>query len=183
MHLASGNIAVQRSVLPAGEAGVDITVAKMQQMAPGLGAPQMKDLGDSLFPDTPVKVGETWRKTGQITPLGPTMPVTVTNSRTLDAVTNDGGIQMARISGYGESRFRSNPMNLSPGGGQGTQMTVAVPDLRLTATSTEFLNLGAGRLIRGDYDFSFLTRVSVGAGAQTQEGSIEARLHATVQAR
>ncbi len=156
-------------------------MTNLQQVAPGLGAPQMRNVGDAIFPDAPVKVGETWRKYAQVAPFGPSMPpITVSSSRTLDSVSNEGGVQLARISGYVESRFRSNPVTVSPGG---TTMTVAVPDLRETVTSTEFFDIGAGRLVRGEYDLSFMLRASVGSGAQTQEGSVEARLQATVHAR
>ena len=63
------------------------------------------------------------------------------------------------------------------------RVTVAITDLSETITSTEFFNIAAGRLLRGDYDVSFTMRASAGAGAQTKEGSIEARMHLTVQAR
>ncbi|MFB3880354.1 MAG: hypothetical protein ACE149_03775 [Armatimonadota bacterium] len=156
--------------------------SKLQQMVPGLGAPQLQNMGEAIFPDTPIRVGESWRRSDQLTPLGATMPITVTSSRTLDSVTDEAGIKMARISGYSEARFRSNPVSISPGGSGGS-MTVGVPDLRQTLTSTEFFDLGAGRLVRGDYDLSFMTRVSVGMQGQNQEAGIEARFHATVQAR
>jgi len=155
---------------------------QIQQMIPGLGTPQMQNMGAPIFPEGPVRVGETWRRSDQLMPLGPAMPITVTSSRTLDSVTDEGGIRLARISGYAESRFRSNPVSISPGGANGG-MTVGIPDLRQTVTSTEFFDLGAGRLVRGDYDFSFMTRVSVGVQGQNQEAGIEARFHATVQAR
>jgi hypothetical protein len=94
-------------------------------------------------------------------------------------------MEMARISGYTEARFRADslPLPMGMGAGEGGGMTIGVPDLRHTITSTEFFNVGAGRLVRGDYDFSFTTRVSVGMQGQSQEASVEARLHATVQAR
>jgi hypothetical protein len=155
---------------------------QIQQIIPGLGTPQMQNMGEPIFPDGPVKVGETWRRSDQLMPLGPTLPITVTSSRTLDSVTDEAGIKMARISGYAESRFRSDPVSVSPRGANGG-MTVGIPDLRQTVTSTEFFDLGAGRLVRGDYDFSFMTRVSVGMQGQNQEAGIEARFHATVQAR
>jgi hypothetical protein len=160
-------------------------MANMQQMIPGLEAPQMQNLGDPIFPDSPVRVGETWRKYSQVAPLGPALPVTVSSSRTLDSVSNEGGIELARISGYTEARFRANslPLPMGMGAGEGGGMTVGVPDLRHTITSTEFFDVGAGRLVRGDYDFSFMTRVSVAMEGQSQEASVEARLHATVQAR
>ena len=159
-------------------------MANMQQMIPGLGVPQTQNLGDPFFPEAPVRVGETWRKYSQVAPLGPTLPVTVSSSRTLDSVSNEGGIEMARISGYTEARFRANslPLPMGMGAGEGG-MTVGVPDLRHTITSTEFFDVGAGRLVRGDYDLSFMTRVSVGMQGESQEASVEARLHATVQAR
>jgi hypothetical protein len=160
-------------------------LANMQQMVPGLGPPQTQNLGDPLFPESPVRVGETWRKSSQLLPLGPTLPFTITSSRTLDSLSNEAGLQMARISGYAEARFRAGslPLPLGIGAGEAGGMTIGVPDLRHTMTSTEFFNVGAGKLIRGDYDFSFMTRVSVGMQGQNQEASLEARLHATMQAR
>jgi hypothetical protein len=155
----------------------------MQQLVPGLGAPQLQNLGDAIFPDAPVKVGETWRKYTQLAPLGPTMPITVSSSRTLDSVSSEAGIQLARISGYTEARFSANSIPLPTAPGGGPAMTVGVPEMRHTVTSTEFFNVGAGRLVRGDYDFSFITRLSLGAAGHTQQSSVEARLHATVQAR
>ncbi len=156
-------------------------VANMQQVAPGLAAPQLRNLDTAVFPDTPVKVGDTWRKNEQLSPMGPSMPVTVTSSRTLDSVSTEGGVRLAKISGYTESRFRSGAMPISPGGG--AQVTVSIPDLRHTVTSTEYFDIDAGKLMRGDYDLSFIVRASAGMGGQTQEGSVEARMHVTVHAR
>jgi hypothetical protein len=160
-------------------------MANIQQMIPGLGVPQTQNLADPIFPETPVRVGETWRKYSQVAPLGPALPVTVSSSRTLDSVSNEGGIEMARISGYVETRFRANslPLPMGMGGGEGGGLTVGIPDLRHTVTSTEFFDVGAGRLVRGDYDFSFMTRVSVTMEGQSQEASVEARFQAARPAR
>lgn len=158
-------------------------IANMQQMIPGLGVPQTENLGRPLLPEKPVVVGETWQEHSQVAPFGPALPVTVSSSRTLDSVSSDGGIELARISGYSEARFRANSLPLPMGMGAGEGFTVGVPDLKHTITSTEFFDVGAGRLVRGDYDFSFISRFSIGMQGQSQEASVEARLHATVQKR
>jgi hypothetical protein len=156
-------------------------LAGMGQMVPGLGPPQFKNLGDPMFPDHPVKVGETWRRSVQVSPFGPQMPVTVTSSRTLDSYADQGGIGLAKISGHAEARLRANPMTVGP---EDAGMTVSVPEMRETITSTEFFNPTAGRLVRAHYDVSFVTNVSFsGAGEGPQEAGLEARLHATIQAR
>ncbi len=161
-------------------------VSDMMKMFPGMGPGGMQNMSEPLLPDTPVKVGDTWRKTTQLTPFGAEMPITITVSHTLDSVSTEGGIRMARISGYSETRFRASelplPMGLIPGDGSG--VSIGIPDMRQTVTSTEFFDVDAGRLFRGDYDLSFMTRVSVSMqGQKSQEASVEARAHAMVQAR
>jgi len=153
----------------------------MQQMVPGLGTPQLKNLGEPLFPDKPVQVGETWRRSVSVMPLGPTMPVTVTTSRTLDSYSGVAAMGLAKISGYSETTFRANPMTVGPAE---SQMTVSMPEMKQTLTSTEFFNVTEGRLVRADYISSLVTRVSFAAGGQgQQEAGLEARFSATVQAR
>jgi hypothetical protein len=165
---------------------IDVTMPNLQgmpglpQLPPGLQTPQLQNLGDPIFPDAPVKVGETWRRSTQVSPFGPSMPITITSSRTLDSYSNTGGMALAKISGFSEARFRMNPMTVSPGE---QSVTVGVPDMRKTVTSTEFFNPSEGKLVRADYDVSFNMRVSVGTGAQTQPGSLEARFRTSVQAR
>ncbi len=156
-------------------------LAGMEKMAPGLGAPQLKDLGDPLFPDHPVAVGETWRRSIQVTPFGPTMPLTVTSSRTLDSYTEQGGIGLARISGYTDARLRASAMPVGPAD---SGMALSVPEMRERITSTEFFNPTAGRLVRAHYALSFVTNMSFSGGNEgQQEVGVEARLNATIQAR
>lgn len=150
----------------------------LQQAAPGLPIGQLPQGTEQLFPDAPVSVGETWRKSAQFTPFGPTMPITLTTSRTLDSVSEEGGI--AKISGYSEARFQAPQVNMSPGG---TEVGVAVPQLRQTIASTEFFDTSRGRLLRADYDMSFSTLVAITAGEEKRDGGAEARFHITVQAR
>jgi hypothetical protein len=156
------------------------SLSELQEVAPGLGTPRLEGLGEALFPDHPVRVGESWRRATQMTPLGPSMPVTVTSSRTLDELTEQGGLSLARISGYSEARFRASPMTVSPGE---QDITVSVPEMLQTITSTEFFNTTAGRLVRADYTMSMSSTFGVGVGGQQQEAGLEARLQVTVQAR
>lgn len=156
-------------------------LAGIQQMIPGMGSPQLKNLGEAMFPETPVKVGETWRRSVMVMPLGPTVPVTVTTSRTLDSYSGAEAMGLAKISGYSETTFRVNPMSVGPGE---SQITVAMPEMRQTLTSTEFFNVPEGRLVRADYISSLKTRVSFAAGEQgQQEAGLEARFTATLQSR
>jgi len=156
-------------------------LAEMQQMVPGLGAPQLKNLGEPLFPEGPVQVGETWRRSVTMMPLGPTMPVTVTTSRTLDSHGDTGPMGLAKISGYSEATFRASPMTVGPAE---SQVTVSMPEMKHTVTSTEFFNVTEGQLVRADYISSLVTRVSFAVGGQgQQEAGLEARFSATLQAR
>ncbi len=156
-------------------------LAEMAQVPPGLRAPQLKDLGEPMFPERPVKVGETWRRSVQMSPLGPAMPLTVTSSRTLDSYTEQGGIGLAKISGYTEARLRASPMTVGPAE---SGVTVSVPEMRETITSTEFFNPTEGRLVRAHYAMSFVASISfAGAEQGPQEAGVEARLNATIQAR
>jgi len=156
-------------------------LAGMQQMAPGLGKPQLKNLGEPLFPDKPVQIGETWRKSVTAMPLGPTMPVTVTTSRTLDSYSGVEAMGLAKISGYSETTLRMNPMTVGPAE---SQVTVSMPEMRQTLTSTEFFNVTEGRLVRADYISSLVMTVAFVAGEEgQQEAGLEARFSATLQSR
>ncbi len=165
---------------------IDVILPKLEgmpglpQLPPGLQTPQLQNLGDPIFPETPVKIGETWRKVSQITPIGPMAPIAISTSRTLDSYSDTGGIGLAKISGFSEVRFRMNPMNIAPGE---QAMSIGVPDMRKTVTSTEFFNPAEGKLVRADYDTSFNMRLSLGMGGQSQEGSLEARFRTSVQGR
>lgn len=151
-----------------------------EQAVPGLGLGQMQSLGDPLFPDEAVAVGETWRQSSQLMPFGPSMPISVTTSRTLSSLTQEGAISLARITGHGEAVFRPSPMTVSPGD---AQMTVGLPELRKTVTSTEFFNTAQGRLVRADYEVAISTRGALEVGGEEQDVGFEARFHTTVQAR
>ncbi len=156
-------------------------LAGATQMAPGLSAPQIEHLGDPMFPDHPVAVGETWRRSVQVSPFGPAMPMTVTSSRTLDSYTEQGGIGLARISGHTEARLRVSRMNIGP---PDSGATLSVPEMRETITSTEFFNPTAGQLVQAYYDVSFVTSISFSGGEEgPQEAGLDARLHVTIQAR
>ncbi len=165
---------------------IDVILPNLQglpglpQLPPGLQTPQLQNLGDPIFPDAPVKVGETWRQVSQLTPIGPMAPITITTSKTLDSYSDTGGIGLAKISGFSDVRFRMNPMTVSPGE---QSVSVGVPDMRKTVTSTEFFNPTEGKLVRADYDTSFSMRLSLGMGGQSQEGSLEARFRTSVQGR
>ncbi len=152
----------------------------LQQALPGINLGQFRGASDGLFPEGPVNVGETWRRSAVVTPVGPLMPVTVTTSHTLDSYSEEGEIGVAKISGYSEARLQWRPTTVSPGG---TEVTVGIPEFRETVTSTEFFNTSEGRLLRGDYEVAFTTRVSVQAGEEEREGQAEARFHIFVQAR
>lgn len=153
---------------------------ELQQVAPELQRPQFEGLGEALFPDAPVQVGESWRRATQVTPFGSSMPITLTTRRTLDDFTDEGGISLARISGHSEARLRAGPVAIAPGE---QELTVSVPEFRQTLTSTEFLNTAEGKLVRADYSFALTSRFGIGVAGQQQEGGIEARFQATVQAR
>jgi hypothetical protein len=153
--------------------------AALQQAVPGLNLAQSQGFGQQVFPDAPLKVGETWRHTARLSPLGPAMPIIANVSRTLESYDEQGGIGLARIRGFAEARVQGSSLPL-PGAGD---VKVAIPEVHQTVTSTEFFNTTLGRLIRGDYDLSFSTRVSVEVGEEQKDAGLEARLHMSVQAR
>ncbi len=150
------------------------------EAVPGISAGQLSQLGGQMLPDGAVAVGETWRQSAQLRPLGPTMPVTITTARTLDSHAVEGGVGIAKISGYSEARCQAGQMSLSPGE---REVRVAVPQLRRTITSTEFFNTSQGRLLRADYDVALSAQFSLGLGEEEREASAEARFHIRVQAR
>lgn len=150
------------------------------QVMPGIGAGGLGRIGGQVFPDGPVAVGETWRESARLEPFGPVAPITVSTARTLDSHDVQGGIGIAKISGYSEARCQMGPTSLSRGG---TEATVAVPELRETITSTEFFSTSQGRLVRADYDVAFSAQFSLGVGEEEREGDAEARFHIRVQAR
>jgi len=132
-----------------------------------------------LLPPSPVRVGETWTRTNQIL-LGPNQRLDCEMRRTLESVTKQGGLEIAKLVGSGEARFRGNPKIAAPGG---QPVDVSIADLRQTLGSTEFFNLTTGRLIRGDYDIRFNTKVSVALAGAAQTGSVDLRILASVVTR
>ncbi len=152
----------------------------LRQEVPGIGTGRLAQVGEEVFPDRPVAVGETWRKSAQLTPFGPGMPVTLTTSHTLDSFSQEGGIGVAKISGYSEVRFQAAKMPVSEGD---VAVTVGVPRLRETITSTEFFDTSQGRLLRADYQVALSAQASVALGEEEREAEAEARFHITVQAR
>jgi len=176
---------VSVTVAPNGRV-VDVTMPQVpalgaaKQAVPGLSVEQMQNLGDPLFPDQPVAVGETWRRSCDLMPLGPSMPISMTTSRTLSSLTQEGAMSLARITGHSEAIFRAAPLTVSPGD---SQMTVGLPELRKTVTSTEFFNAAEGRLVRADYEVAISTRGALEVGGEEQDVGFEARFHTTVQAR
>ncbi|UCC67298.1 MAG: hypothetical protein JSV79_09195 [Armatimonadota bacterium] len=169
------------TVAPNGRVSGDSSLLEaLREAAPAIGGGQFPQVGEQVFPDGPVAVGETWRHTAQLHPLGPTAPITITTSRTLDSHSLEGGVGVAKISGYSEARLRAGQLSLSQGE---TEVRVATPRLRRTITSTEFFNTSEGRLLRADYEVAVSAEVSVGIEEEEREGGVEARFHVTVQAR
>jgi hypothetical protein len=152
---------------------------EMTKTLPQFDFAAMQSMGESVFPGKPVAVGETWRNTSTIAPMGPLYPITLTSSRTLDSYTDAGGIGLAKIAGFREARFVGMPATSLPG----QDVSIAVSDIRHTVNSTEFFNTGSGRLMRGDYDVLFSAQVSAKAGGQQKGGGIQARLRVNVQSR
>ncbi len=152
---------------------------EMTKTLPQFDFAAMQSMGESVFPDRPVAVGETWRDTRTIAPMGPQYPIIVSSSRTLDSYTDAGGIGLAKIVGSRDTRFNGMPPTSLPG----QNVSVAISDIRHTLNSTEFFNTTSGRLMRGDYDVVFSAQVSVNAGGQQKGGGIQARLRVNVQSR
>lgn len=156
------------------------TLGVLGRVLPQFGLSDLGSFGDEIFPDEPVKVGETWRHSQQLLPFGPAMPVTVNSSHTLVSFSEEGGIGLAKIVGYREAWLRTAPMDISSGE---REVMVSVPELRRTVTSTEFFNTTQGRLVRGDYQVGLSSQFSVGIGEEERKGEVEGRIHITVQAR
>ena len=150
------------------------------KVLPGLGStpPSLSALNTSpLLPSAPVRVGESW-STEKTLPLPTGDNATYRSRRTLESMTANLGVAVAKLSGFSEVRYRGRPSSVSGPGGE--SISVSIPDLRQTVASTEFFNTGRGRLVRGDYDMQFTTQVSVTAAGATQGGRVEARLRATI---
>lgn len=163
----------------------DVSVAdpellgQMAQSFPGLNFAPTQSISGTVFPADPVRVGETWRDAVYLSPLGPQLPITVTVSRTLQSFDEAGGIGLARIVGFAEASYRGGAAPLAP-----TQdVSISIPTIRQTVTSTEFFNTTSGRLVRGDYDLAFSVAVSAKVGAEEKGGGIEARMRVHMEAR
>jgi hypothetical protein len=152
----------------------------MQHAVPGLQMPDFRNTGEPAFPDEPVSVGQTWRRTTQLQPLGPQMPITVRTSRTLASYTDEGGVGVATITGQGDVIIRPQPMTVSAGE---SPTTVSLPEVRQTLTSTEFFDATQGRLMRADYRVVISTQGPLEVAGQRQDVGIQAQLTANIQAR
>jgi hypothetical protein len=152
----------------------------LQQMLPG-GVPAMPQ-GNSvpLFPDHPVKVGDSWEQPLSL-PAGPlTSGLTGKSRRTLEEVSGAPGMAVAKVSGFTDLRFRPGQ---SPSVPVGQSVTISVPEMRQTLRSQEFFDVDAGQLVRGDYDLNFTTRVAAAVGGKEQTGSVDAHLRVEVTVR
>jgi len=154
-------------------------MAELAKAAPGVNLARSPSFAETLFPSKPVAVGETWRSSGTLTPLGPGLPITLTTSRTLESYQQLGGMGLAKVVGFSEARYRgpSSPLFSAQ------DVSIAVSGIRQTITSTEFFNTTSGRLIRAEYELVFTTEISAAAGGQQRGGSVEARLRVSVQGR
>lgn len=132
-----------------------------------------------ILPSAPVKVGETWSRAEKV-PLGPGQYLDCSLNRTLDSVTKQGGLEIAKIVGSGEARFRGNPKLTVPGG---QPMELSIEELRQSFGSTEFFNVSTGRLIRGDYEARLNTKMSAGMMGQTQSAGLTFRVIVSVVGR
>jgi hypothetical protein len=132
-----------------------------------------------VLPTAPVKVGEAWTRTEKV-PLGPNQYLDCEIRRTLESVTKQGGLEIAKIVGSGGMRFRGDSKISAPGG---QPLDISISDLRHTLGSTEFFNLTTGRLIRGDYEMRFSTKVSAAMAGAPQAGSVSLRILASVVGR
>jgi len=155
-------------------------IQALQESIPGFDLARVQILGEPLLPDSPVAIGETWRHSSQLLPLGPTLPISVNISSTLESFTETEGIGLATITSHAESTYSGAPASLSPGS---ARVRLALQQLRGTLTATQFLNTTTGRLIRGNYDQAISARVLVTVENTRQTGSLEARLHFDLQAR
>jgi len=154
-------------------------MSELAKALSGLNLSLAQPRSEPIFPPQPVKVGETWRKTTSVMPLGPGHPVTVTVSRTLDSYDDAGGFGLAKIIGFAEMRLGGGPATALPG----QDVSISVSNIRQTVNSTEFFGTATGQLMRGDYDITFSTQVAAKAGVETRNAGIDARLRVNVQSR
>ena len=152
----------------------------LQGSIPGFDLARIQVLGEPLLPDSPVTLGETWRHTSQLLPLGRVLPINVNLSSTLESFTETEGIGLATIASYAEATYAGAPASLSP---TSARVRLSLEQLRATLTATQFLNTTTGRLIMGNYEQAISARVLVTVDNTRQTGSLEARLHFDLQAR
>jgi hypothetical protein len=132
-----------------------------------------------ILPSAPVKVGETWTRTDKL-PIGTGQYMDVTMKRTLESVTKQGGLEIAKIMGSGEAKFRGNPKISAPGG---QKMDISIGELKETFGSTEFFNLGTGRLVRGEYQVRFVAKMAAAMMGQAQHAEVTFRMIGSVVGR
>lgn len=154
-------------------------MAEITRQVPGLDLNRFQAGQAPVFPDKPVAVGETWRKTFQVPGFGVTQPVNVTVSRTLDSYEEQGGVGVAKITGFTDTRLRGGAPFSIPG----QQISFSLAEVRENVSSTEFFDVTRGRLLRGDYNVAFTMQFSAAAGEVETSGALESRLRVSVQAR
>ncbi len=153
-------------------------LGEISRLAPQFDAAQVWRNSEPVFPSAPVAVGETWRSSARCLPFGPQMPIVVNISHTLDEYSEQNGVGLARISGFAEVGLSGSQSLQVPGG-----VSVSIPEIRETITSTEFFDTTKGQLLRGDYNISFRAGFSVHSGGREQSGRLESRLRVSVKAK
>ncbi len=150
----------------------------LRKAVPGLDQQLMTPNATTTLPDHPVAVGETWTDTKEL-PLAPGMTATCRIRHTLDSVMGGGDQQLAKITGFTEIKLRA--ASFSPPGQ--SAVSVAIPDLKETISSTEFFSVTAGRLVRANYDIGFGTKITATAQAKSVSGGLDARVLVDVVVR
>ncbi len=154
-------------------------MAEVAKSLPGFDLSRISATGEPTFPGRPVSVGETWRSSVQLSPMGPALPLSLSMSRTLESYEDKGGFGLAKIVGFAEARYQGSGAPIIPA----QDVSIGISELRQTITSTEYFNTTSGRLLRGDYDLAFSTQISAKAGDQEKSGGIAARIRVNVQGR
>lgn len=169
----AGNGAVSDVVFPGPPAG-----AKLPDLGPGFDLNALWRCLPAPLPDGPVRVGETWTSNTSAYLGGSSGLLVIQSSRTLDELTEQGGVRLARLSSYTEARLRDFAVPSLPSG-----LGFTMKELRKTVTGTEFMDTSAGRWLRADYDVGLRASFEVRAAEEVRPGSLEARLRVSVQAR
>ncbi len=152
----------------------------LRKLIPNLGESLSTPSSVSMFPDKPVAVGESWTQDGSL-PAAGGFTGTYTSRSTLESLDASGGMTLAKLSGLTEVKLHSAPQTLPAPGGQ--QFSFSLPEMKEAVVSTEFFNVGAGRMVRGDYDLQFSMKIKAGIGSTTDSGAMDLRLKATMVAR